>query len=294
VPPGRYRVKDHESGLVSDEVELAPGGRATLRLDLSGTGVVRGRVEVPDGTPPGTVRLRTTGLLVSRHRALRVREGGTFEFRVPGDREITVRAFHPLLRSVETVRVVEPRDDVVLRLEEGPTATLRVRSEVLPHNVISSAPTVLLYRDDPGGDPAARLEAVRDGDRLTFGGYRPGTYTIWLDAGPDAPVVLREVELGPSSTDLGTVDGRRGAVIRVVIEVEDGGSPPRIALFAHALDEPRYRRGTNSSGEAVVELAGLGAGRFEISASPVGGGKGLQEVVELEAGQTLERVLDLR
>jgi hypothetical protein len=295
---GRYRAKDLDSGLTSDAVEVIEGAtEVTATLDLTGVGNVTGRIELPTGYGMRDVRIEGLNPSPFRRYGIRPANNGAFVVRVPGNRDVKLRATHPLLTSANEVTVREPRADVVLRLRTGPVATLRLdRAPVM--NAIHRDTRVFLYWGAPRGEPLCRLRAEVDETTLRFGGFEPGTYTLWIDATPFVPIVLEGVELGAGETDLGAVETSDGATIRLKVLVEEGGDPPRVALFASALGEPSYTRGLNSRGEAEVLVRGLGPGRFGVLAYLVMGGTGappgIQETIESDGKKDIELTLDLR
>jgi hypothetical protein len=124
VAPGRYRALDRARGVFSEEFDVRAGGPpATVELDALRSGIVRGRVEVPEGHLYPSVRIeRIDEGADPRDRwvpeAVKVADDGTFAVQVPGDRPIRLRAAHPDLDAVPDgeVVVVAPRDGVVLRL----------------------------------------------------------------------------------------------------------------------------------------------------------------------------------
>jgi hypothetical protein len=297
LPPGRYRAKDRRSGLATDPVTVESGAEARIVLDLTRVGFVRGRVEMPAGTDSAIVRIRIDGIDLREFggNLQTVARDGTFRVTVLPDTSITLEASHPLLRAANKAAVTGPREGVVLRLEPGPTATLELDSA--PVDIRNTRPevAVVLYRGEPEGEPVARLRAAVDGRVLRFGGFEAGTYGVWIDARPFAPVTLRGVALGEGENDLGRAATEDGSTIRVRILVPEGQSAPRIALVAWRTGEPVYSRGLNSAGESDVVLSGLGPGTFRVSAMAVMGNvKRLEQDVTLDGVETRELTLDLR
>ncbi|MEE8116791.1 MAG: prealbumin-like fold domain-containing protein, partial [Gemmatimonadales bacterium] len=300
---GRYRVMDRQSGKAGDPVEVPEGAEAVTSLDLSGVGWVKGRVEMPEGHSPRDVRILALGLERSAQppSGIRIGRGETFMIRVPGDREITLRASHPSLTSDNEVKVTTPSDGVVLRLKKGLTATVHLdktppRSLRVPG---SDRARVLLFNGPVGGKPAAELRALLDKKTITFGGFKPGQYTVWIDVRPFAPIVLRGVELKKADlNDLGTVQVSDGSSIKLKILVKPGQDPPRIGLFASSKTGPSYHRGLNSRGEAEVVLKGFGPGTFVVNGGPVMGGMGrkrpIEATIELDGTNQHTLTLDLR
>jgi hypothetical protein len=296
LPPGRYRAKDRKSGLATDPVNIESGAEVRIVLDLTRAGFVRGRVEIPAGTDPALARVRVDGIDLREFggNLLSLARDGTFQLSVLPDTSITLEASHPLLRAANKVPVTGPRDGIVLRLEAGPTATVEL--DRAPVDIRNARPeiAVLLYRGEPEGEPVARLRAVAEGSALRFGGFAPGTYNLWLDAKPFAPITLRGIALGEGESDLGRAATADGSAIRVRIVVPAGQSAPRISLAAWRTGEPVYSRGLNSAGESEVTLSGLGPGTFRVSVMAVAGGKRVDQDVTLDGVETREIGLDLR
>jgi hypothetical protein len=220
---------------------------------------------------------------------------GTFRVRVPGDRDVTIRVTHPLLVPAVVV-AREPRTGLDVRLVRGATATVAIDADVNASAAFRDSGRVLLYRGASDGEPAFEGRLHRDGRTVSFGGFEPGTWTVFLDVAPHAPIVLNDRRLGAGATDLGVVTVVEGARIRVKVLVKDGQHAPRISLTAARRGKPGYMRYLNSNGETEAVLSGLGAGTFEVTARPVmGADRALLETeVTLEAGGEAEIVVDLR
>jgi hypothetical protein len=312
--PGRYRVFESTVGVSTVTAEVRRGETASLPpLDLARFAWAAGRVVLPEGVAPTGVEVLVEGPGLERspaagsldRRAARVGATGEFRVRIPGDRPVTVRPCHATLVPAAgggTAEVTGSRDDLVLRLVEGRVARVRLSpvppvSRGMPGQ---PGPRVLLFRGEPTGEPASEHSALRDGDGLAFGGWEPGTWTVWIDAGPGfAPAVVRGAVLGEEGADLGTVNIVEGSRVRLRVLVKEGQAVPRIALGATREEAPRYTRWTNTNGEAEGILAGLGPGRFRISAravmgGPPGGKASLGEVHEVDGIHDLDLSLDLR
>ncbi len=126
--PGRYRLKDTESGLVTIAVEAAAGATTDLGvLDLSRATWLRGIVEFPDGIAADDVVLSVHGERIDRpirrreYGQDRVRPDGRFAVRIPGSVPVTIRAEHPLLQtaSVDVDGRGSAEAPTVLRLERA-------------------------------------------------------------------------------------------------------------------------------------------------------------------------------
>ncbi len=320
--PGRYRLRERFTNLVSAETTIAGGGRPEpLRWNLSAVGSVRGRVEVPRGTNPADVGILVEGLVsgtsgtsgtsgavpiqpMAPGRALLppgargIGADGRFEVRVPGDRDVTLEAWHPLHRSAGVVVVRAPRDDVVLRLDAAPTATFTLGAEVDDARTSSVVTRVLLFRGPPGGEPAYTLTPVTQDRRAVFGGYEAGTYTVWIDTLHFAPLVRSSVALPNGETDLGLVSFTKGSTVHLDVRTRDGADRPPMRMHAGRLDEPTYARAALLLGPARAEVSGLGPGRFEIFVIRLGDpGSGppvlLKEEIEVDGVHDTTVVLDL-
>ncbi|MFV1960047.1 MAG: hypothetical protein ACC662_11620, partial [Planctomycetota bacterium] len=242
LPPGRYRIRDSYTAAVSRSVEVAPGDEpAVVEMDLSASYEVSGRVVGPDGVSPSGFGVEVEGLEGPAPRGYQVngrplprgnhrtgcREDGTFRIRLPGGGPWTLVPSGRYARPAADggrAAVSGPRDDVVLRLEPASLATVRFDREFAwrmnpgqPRSV-----RVFLYEGDPVGPPAHPCTGWGEGRTVTFSGFVPGTWTVWIDASPFAPAVLRGVVLGEGAIDLGEVAASEGARIRVHLRVPEG------------------------------------------------------------------------
>ena len=308
---GSYEAIDGMSQARSKAVEVVLGEESRIDLDLSKVGMVRGTVEVPTGfTAQGArVRIHREGQKDTPYLRMQgafVRQDGTFQLRVPGDREVELRAFHPQLIPASqggSVTVKEPRDGVVLRLATGGSATFRV--DGLPEGIQwrhSHAPVnVYLYKGEPTGKADQILRTKRDGDVLSVAGFEPGTYHVFVDVRKRALVDLGKRELG-KATDLGTITPKKGASLIIRVKVKEGQDPPRIYASAWCTEGVSHTRYINSRGEAEVRIPGLSAGTYKLNArsmagfgsSGVSGGGVLDETVTCDGTTDIVRELDLR
>jgi hypothetical protein len=299
--PGRYRVVDTTTGATSDVAVLVARETAEVSLDLSASGVVTGRVEGPDGRPAAGASVRVEGVealpaaLDVLGGGVPLRPDGTFSVPVPGDRRVTLTAWHPTLSPLEpggSITLVEPREGVVLRLGPGPVTRVRLSGVTTAHQV-----RVLAFAGAPEGAPAHRaVPEVDDDGVVSFGTIPPGRWTLWLDVARHAPVVFHDVDIPASGRDLGTVAPSRGSTLRVRLLVREGEAPPDWSAWARRLGEPAYTRSVRTSGEEELDVPGLGPGRFEVvSSHTLGSSLGfLKEVVEVDGVGDLERTIDLR
>jgi hypothetical protein len=307
---GRYRVVEITTGISSEPVEVRSGGEpARLVVDVSRQGYAKGWVRIPEGATLADVRVLVRGDGIATpepargldYQAPRPGVDGSFRVRVPGDRPVQVVPWHPVLVPAAEggiAEVTEPRDDLVLRLVQGALATIRFSPAPEKPPWLASPPRVLLYRGEPEGEPEATLHGVLDGDRLSFGGFPAGSWTVWIDMlTAHAPAVLRDAKLGAGDADLGGATLSEGSRVRVKVLVKEGTSVPRISVYAMREDAPKYGRQTSSNGEETAVLPGLGRGRFRIVATSMmgtAGKQGLNEIHEVDGVHDLELTLDLR
>jgi hypothetical protein len=299
--PGRYRVVDAATGATTDVAVVVADRTAEVALDLSASGVVTGRVEGPDGQPPAGASVRVEGVetLPAAQDVLGggvpVRPDGGFSIPVPGDRRVTLTAWHPTLSPLEpggSVTLVEPREGVVLRLGSGPVTRVRLPGVTTAHQI-----RVLAFAGAPEGAPAhVAVPEVDDEGLVSFGTIPAGRWTLWLDVARHAPVVFRDVDIPASGLDLGTVAPSRGSTLRVRLLVREGEAPPDWSAWARRLGEPAYTRSVRTSGEEELVVPGLGPGRFEVvSSHTLGSSLGfLKEVVEVDGIGDVARTIDLR
>ena len=257
---GRYRVVDRMNGVVGAPVRVREGGTAHASLDLGTVGIVKGRVDVPEGENPAGVLVVLEGgpafwqrpwvgrpHVTPRGAFAFTGKGGEFQLRVPGDRPVTLRPHAPTLVPAPggTETLTKPREDVVLRLAHGALATvhfadpLGARRWPMPFGIAPTCP-VLLYRDAVKGEPVARLEGAltADGDRVSFSHFEPGAYTIWIDADSRAPVTLADVELTAGKTELRAPGPDPGATLVLDLLLPDGQDAPRISLWPNTWGHP--------------------------------------------------------
>jgi hypothetical protein len=209
-------------------------------------------------------KVRASGAGIGNDAA--VRADGTFRLRVPGDRVVKLSVSHPLCKPHPmrgSVTLTGPRDDLLLELVGEPRARFSTRAR-FPSVSYVVKHRALLYRGEPEGPPLSEHVVLPEGNTFVFGGFEPGTYTLWIDYRDHAPLILRNVILGEGETDLGEIPFDRGASVRVAILTKPGTTAPRISVAAWAQQAPTYDRSTSSDGEAEAVLQGLGPGRFKV------------------------------
>jgi hypothetical protein len=316
--PGRYRLVVHRQNLVLSETDVQPGGANTLAVDYSRLVEIKGRVEVPEGHDFRGVRLEWDGArtgnpfhTLGSFETGRIRVNRkTGEFRVLAIAGARLIARHPELTpdpAVGALKITGARDDVVLKLVEGPTLRFRVPEYFTRHPALVGNPNyrrpgvaVLLCRDESLKDPVFAGKAAAKDQEWVLGGFAPGTYTLFVDVPTALPVIRHGVKLLAGDNDLGNLPMEKGGTIRIRVLVNKPFAPPRISAFATRVESPRFTRGLNSNGEAEVVLSGLLPGRYSVSAGPImtrimSGGSGvISKEIEVTAEGGPELTLDLR
>ncbi len=318
VPQGRLRAVDGPSGVRSEEIELSDLDRPPLAvLDLRDVVEVQGRVEAPPDTRMDQVRVlvearsRVAGdgpppppgslapVVVTGDLPLQVDSKGRFRLRTRRGSSTWIRAEHHLLLPVADGGRLEVRggeQEVVLRLVEGRTCTFTLDPPAVlaPHG--GAKARVALFSGDPAGEPLSEHALELDGARARFGGFEPGTYTLWIDAPPRAPLVRRGVVLGAGETDLGELRTEPGLSVRVTVIPADGQPAPTINVSAYREEAPKLFRTINvQDASKPVTLSGLPPGRLRLVVSlSRSGEKVLDEPIDLVAPGPLERTVDMR
>lgn len=313
--PGRYRVVDGGTGEASDPVDLrAAGATGAAALDLSRSGFVKGTLELPEGFDARQARValegvKATGPFGERTGIGHVWENGTFQIRVPGTRPVVILASHPLLVPDPVIGRLEatgPREGARLRLVRGATARFAWAgpSTAAQRGPVGEGPRVLLFTGAPSAEPQATFAPVLKDGAWRFAGFDPGTYTLWIDLREGVPTLLEDVALGAGETDLGTLSLSAGSTIRLKVAVREGGTVPRLSLWAQTQGPPAYTRSvTTQGGETEVVLRGLGPGRFRVGGAPVmvafstpsqGPAQKIDTTVELDGTNEILLELDLR
>ena len=261
---------------------------------------VRVTGEIPGSEPPGVQVVGPDTMDRAPAGVRAVRPDGTFEVRVPGDRDVVLEAWHPYLRSSGVVTLREPRGDVVLRLVPGPTTTIAFAEGLTPELVLQATRNVLLLRSRPAGEPALAVYPVGAGREVRFGGYEPGRYAVWIDGGSMAPKTLRDVVLGEGDTRIDAVALEPGSPLRIGLRRASADTAGGM-LFVEAVHqgEPRYVRAwAGEAGTRAVTLAGLGALHLRVKVerpSPAGHMEVLLDrEVEADGWSELALPLDLR
>ena len=202
------------------------------------------------------------------------------------------------------LRIVEPREDLVLVLEAGPRASVRIAPWPSRLMTWRQPVTVLLFAGAIDGEPVSRHRAVVQKPELRFGGFEPGRYTVWVDAGGStwagsdniAPFVLDDVVLGEGETEVGPVAVGRGGQVKVDLRLDDPASLRRVRVWATHQGKPRYGRSCFSYGRGgrPIVLNGLGRGTFELHVDVDQGTFRRKQMVTSDGDGEIELTFDLR
>lgn len=314
--PGRHRLVDTLSGAVGPEGEVSASAPAPLlRLDLSDVVVVGGQVTGPEGSDlslaqvvtegagpapaPGPPPPPTPGVPVLAPPAeaapLRVDAAGRFQVRLPRGSARTLIVRHPhLTADPEAGRaLVDGTGPVRLALLEGATALLTFDPAAAPQ--ADRPAQAWLFAGQARGVPVSTHPLAWGPGGARFSGYRPGTYTLWLDVPPFAPTVLSAVTLGPGRTDLGRVALAAGARVRVRVVPAAGQPAPSVNVAAYAEDPKHWRAVGAQDGTQPIELSGLARGPYRLMVSLSRSGETvLDEPLVVQGSEVVERVVTLR
>jgi hypothetical protein len=295
--PGEWQIVEMGSGQLSERVFVPPGGEPSrVRVDVRPRFEVEGRVVGAVGDLLSLARVEVIAegvvgfwsmmnpnreflpdeILPPGHWTWVHSETGVFKITLPSGIPVTLCAWHPWLRPAAEggcVTVVGPTSEIVLRLEEGPTCSFKVDSDDPRRgwrDKVYAYGRVALYTGNGGGPPVLQTTAALWGDaRVQFGGYEPGTYTLWIDPGKlFAPLLMRGVELGLGATDLGTIEVSRGSSLEVRVTLSPGHDPRALFFRARRESWPAYQREASFSSGSDGILRGLGAGSWNVSVMP--------------------------
>jgi hypothetical protein len=280
---GRWRVFDRVSGSISSEAELSSAVlSAQVELSIVPEQWIRGRVVGPPDIDFARVRVLVDGAPVRKpQRALApgdapptgaaVDADGGFEVRVPGDREVVVRPWHPWLApsAASVLRTRNGREDVELELVAGRELRLPIANAEL---LARSHLRIAAFESGAESGPTRWLHATVTDGVARSGELGPGTWNLWVDAGDDwAPLRLERVRIDERGATLEPLQFTHGSSLRVRVLTPDGASPPRLFVSAMHSSEPKFWRSLNSNGESEVVLRGLCAGRFSVSVNAIMG-----------------------
>ncbi len=314
LPAGTYRVCGGPIRTFTDEVRVRAGAEraVALALDLSRAGWASGTIAVPPGLDPNLAEVwMWEGSPSEPSASFRAGSGTTFRIAVPGDRSVTLQVHHPqaLPHSIEgTVQLVEPRDGIVLRLERGPMADVRLLApdgSDLPHGALVAM--WILH-----GDPSSRIQEHQwcrvEGTSCRFGGWAAGPCSIVLDDGLHVPLLLERVDLTASETHLGIQRLAEGRSIHVRAVIAPDQEVPAFAVGVERLDGPYpiQRWGSEDSGSTrppskgvpILHIRGLPPGRYRVSvhgpSGPLPPAKGLTQTVDLGPDADVDAIVDFR
>ena len=290
--PGRYRLIDGYSGIASDPFEIVTGSEPMeIAFDITDAVTVQGRVVVPKGHQPAFARIhvagRTSGRL-SVSNSIRVGTDGRFEFHGRRGETLPLAVNHPVLSLKEPhVEFEVGSGELILPLVEGPTVTFRVAGSTAttpaPKPGVHVSPTSLVFvRIVASLDALSTPEAIRDAPysqtlanegRFLCKAPKPGRWFILLHHMGNVPHLLRDVEIGTGTTDLGTISFSKGATLTV--EFQKGAAPMPMAVAVRATHQKAPAYVVSSFGrpdgvKAGATLSGLGAGRFKLVCQAVG------------------------
>ena len=284
IPPGRYRFIDPSTLLTSTVVDAATEMTPTAALDLTRVRRVRGRVKVPDKASPMEVGIAVRAREDRSHVEAGVSFGpetwvgpdGAFQFDVPLDRVVEVRAVHPTWRAKRSpVLVDEDTKEVVLELEKRPVRKIRLKGDYgrldRARGVLRTMPVYISRTRDDGEVQTVR-EAVRIiGHAATF---VPPDWSepcrVFFDTKPFAPLVFENVLLQfghgvrrpQGSRFLPHTPQALVAGGRIRFDVRASGGLKFRAKATHLGDVSYEREG---KGPGSMTLSGLGKGRFRVA-----------------------------
>lgn len=279
--PGRYRIREHHTGIESEPFELVADGSTTdIALDLSGTVFVRGRVVVPEGESPAYARVH----VADRHRGsastmnpVRIKLDGTFEMRARRGERLRLAAFHPTLKLVgEPVEFVVGTDSPVVRLGVGPAIRFTVAGSdfttaapqegMTPH--VMGPVRVTVARSVMGLTHAHARTPLASKGRFRIGVDGPGTYVVRIEQHGRVPTLLEGVEIGDGVRDLGEVSLATGATVVVRLLKGKEPIPQHVSVQASLQGQSYSYTASGYQQEAgdppVIRLAGVGPGTFQL------------------------------
>lgn len=323
VAAGRYRLIDSSSGVVSEPVEVVPGRETPDGLiDLSRTGWVKGRAEVPEGVDLQLVTViaagdgldgpitdpqfdpATGGFEQRSGLSARFDRDGVFWLRVPGDRPLALHLEGHGVRppsGTAPVVVTTPREDVVLRGVAAPLARLRLATPLrLNSNPGRPRPCAV---DWAHGAQEGRIMAMLSAgaDAVEISGLAPGTGTLWIDGSVAAPLVLRDITIpGDRDVDLGEITPTEGRRLALRILPPKQGVAPRLTFFVQRAAPRAYTRrldlGTLPTEPSVHHITGLEPGPHVLRSMAIMGGPGGtngERAIDIPEDGELEITIDL-
>jgi hypothetical protein len=231
--------------------------------------LVEARVVVASEEDPRPPWLQTVGAPV--RPGLPIGGDGSFKVRLPGDRPVHVKPWHPSLvrdpRDADVV-VTSERTPLLLRLVPGARATFRILRPdpaQFPHLLLHAR--ALLYQGEATGKPLATHPLSEESGLYSFSGFVPDTYTVCLQLPLFAPLVLRNVALRESVTHLGDLTFELGTMLTIQqpkeLERRTQGQVNVVSVNGPPFEEWRLL----DPGEERILFTGLGPGRYRVSMS---------------------------
>ena len=281
--PGRYRVREFYTGLMSAPFELAADGtEVEIEFDVRASRVVKGRVTVPAGESVAFASVRVEGrerIRGSQMNPIRVQEDGTFELRALEGEKLGLLVDHPLLGLAAPGTHVVGSGSPTLALVARPVVQFRIAG-MEEMTTTANAPNASPAYSSPirvrMGPAAASNEEKRAGFAIATDGVfriaREGDTSVpWrieILQHQRAPLVLEDVAVRGAVTDLGTLTLSEGATLTAKLIKGKEAVPQWVAVRAR----PVGAKSTVASSFKVeptdppeVRLKGLAAGRFVIT-----------------------------
>jgi hypothetical protein len=278
--PGTYRVVEVITGAVVGRFNVPNRDPdRELAIDLTSFGNAEGRVLGPADAPVANALLRVIPEAsdlgfrrVAEHTCSS--SSGRFRIRVRGDGPTVVQVIHPMLRLSgrrDAVSIEGAQEGITIHMERGPTATIYSNSTIEPTSSVCDFGTVAvkLFSGGVSEDPVHDLLAIVTKEGLTFGGYSPGTYTLWVDANPFAAVTQADVVLGSGHTNLGRMELGAGEEVNLFIDGNYEISRDELRVVATYRGMPSHRRvfELRELDSSSVALPGLVAGQWSLMIS---------------------------
>jgi hypothetical protein len=266
------------TGIVSEPFEVRDGAPPIeTTIDLANLAVVRGRIEAPEGTKPGSVFVVVEGVGVDMRTGYGpgrgIQRDGTFEVRFPSGRRVTIRPWHETLKPAAgeagSVVVDGPRDGIVLRLVEGPKVRVRVLdpsgAPPIPESVAQGTLWFRRQADTPA-DWTGRDLTMADDGIVSAPAVSIGIVDLWVDVPPYAPRLLARRTLIDGTTELGEVRLDRGSTLILRARSPKGAPLPTLRGMAERIDLPPVSRDVlePSSAGQPPEIRGLCRGTWKL------------------------------
>jgi hypothetical protein len=182
-----------------------------------------------------------------------------------GRRRWKLHAWHPFLIPAKEggeLDVTEPRTDVVLKLEEGPSISF---TPIFASERTLRGFAVLLLK--PGRADAIESTSFAD-ERDGIGRFTPvpnGSYDVLIDPKDARPLLLRDVAFDGSPRDLGRLDFARGSTLTLKPVSKTKRLAGACIAFAEPLEPPRFaRQDFVDDVSENLSLRGLPAGRVRV------------------------------